>query len=247
TLARVGCTSVEDPCAVQVMKELGGYTGLINKCIERVLNRFADNPRATTLLDLALRSLRARIPEMRTDAQSLLRAVRLHRGTAPSTPEVAAKERPRTPLGSGTYSEVELRAPRIGWRGTADLLTISEASCEIVDFKTGAKDDAHRFQVRVYALLWSRDAELNPSARAADRLTLSYRTGEVPVDALATAELDALERELVDRRHAAVKALSTNPPPARPNAENCRYCAVRHMCDEYWRPATMRALAAAAS
>jgi len=246
-LARSGCLSVEDASAVQVMRELGGYTKLIDDCIQRVLNGFADNPRAAPMLEVTLRSLRSRIPQMRTEAQGLLGGVKLNGDTAASGAEVAARGHLRTRLGPGTYPEVDLRAPRIGWRGTADLLTLSDSGCEIVDFKTGAQDDVHQFQIRVYALLWSRDSELNPTGRAVDRLTLSYRGGEVRVDPPTSAELDALERELVDRRQAAVEALSANPPQARPSIENCRYCAVRHLCEEYWEPATTRALAAADS
>jgi hypothetical protein len=243
-LVRGGCTSVEDAGAVQVMRELGGYSKLINDCVQRVLNRFADNPRTAPTLGVALRSLRSRIPQMRTEAQILLGRIKLHRGTAASGVDIAAKDRPRTPLGPGTYPEIELRAPGIGWRGTADLLTVSESSCEIVDFKTGGQDDTHKFQVRVYALLWRRDSELNPTARAVDRLTLSYSTGEVRVDPPTPTELDALERELHDRSQAASKALGARPPEARPSVENCRYCAVRHLCEEYWQPATARALGA---
>jgi hypothetical protein len=247
TLVRSGCTSVEDVGAVQVMRALGGYSKLIDDCIQRVLNRFNDNPRAAPTLEVALRSLRSRIPQMRTEAQSLLGRVKLHRGTAAGGVEIVTRDRPRTPLGPGTYPEIELHATGIGWRGTADLLTVSESNCEIVDFKTGAQDNAHKFQVRVYAMLWSRDSELNPTARSVDRLTLCYPTGEVRVDPPTPAELDALERELHDRSQAALKALGTHPPEARPSVEACRYCAVRHLCEEYWLPATARALCAADS
>ena len=245
-LARAGSNSLEDTDAVQVMRGLGGYTKVMNNCVQRVLQRFANNPRAAPVLDVALRSLRAQIPEMRTEAQTLLGRIKLHGGAATSGEESAGKGRPRIPLGPGVYPELDIRAPLIGWRGTADLLMLSTGNCEIVDFKTGALDDAHRFQLRVYALLWSRDSELNPTSRTVDRLTLSYIAGEVSVDPPTAAELDALERELVDRRRAAANALRANPPQARPSVENCQYCAVRHLCEEYWQPATIRTLAAAA-
>src|SRR5438128_6167766 len=45
-LIRVGCPSVEHPSATVALKELGGYTKVVHDCIDRVLERFAKNPRA---------------------------------------------------------------------------------------------------------------------------------------------------------------------------------------------------------
>jgi hypothetical protein len=152
----------------------------------------------------------------------------------------------RCPLGPGSYPELELRVPRIGWHGIADLLILSPQSCEIMDFKTGAKHDAHRFQLQVYALLWSRDSELNPEGRLIDKLTISYDNTEVTVDPPTVLELDALEQKLVERRLGAETALSATPPEARPSVDNCRHCSVRHLCDEYWQSATLQAFTAVA-
>jgi len=69
----------------------------------------------------------------------------------------------RRPLANGAHPEVELRAKSIGWKGKADLLVVGDDACEITDFKTGAADEAHKFQVRVYAVLWRLDDQLNPS------------------------------------------------------------------------------------
>ncbi len=237
-LTRAGCASVRDSGAVQVMKELGGYTKLVNDCIDRVVHRFGDNPRAARVLETALRSLRSQVPAMRAQAQSLLGRLRLHGG--PAGPGTRPTERTRTPVRHGVHPELELRAPKIGWRGKADIVVVSPDICEIIDFKTGAQDDAHGFQLRVYALLWARDGELNPSAARVGKLTLSYRTGDVEVDPPSSAELDALERDLVARREAAMKAVSAQPPEARPSAETCRYCAVRQLCEVYWQPTTER-------
>src|SRR5262249_34384015 len=159
-----------------------------------------DNPRTASMTDVALRSLRSRIPEMRAEAQILLRRIRLHGDVGTSGIQSAQKGRSRMPLGPGVYAELELRVPRIGWRGITDLLILSDDSCEIVDFKIGAPDEEHRFQLRVYALLWSRDSELNPTGRLVDKLTLSYSGGDVRIDPPTSADLDALENELVRRR-----------------------------------------------
>jgi PD-(D/E)XK nuclease superfamily len=242
-LAQADCESVESADAVKVIRDLGGFSNLIDQSVQRILSRFRTNPRAESLLDPALRSLRARIPEMRADVQSFLARIKLYRGAVASDYSLARKDVPRTSLVPGTYPEIELRAPTIGWHGIADLLILSDTSCEIVDFKTGVKDEAHRAQLITYALLWSRDSELNPAARPANRLTLSYRSGEMRLDPPTNTELDALEHELVKRSQSALAALSASPPQARPSADNCRFCNVRHLCDDYWKSATISALA----
>src|SRR5262245_12306568 len=39
-LVQSGCSSVHDPAAALLMKELGGYTNLLNKCLYRTLERY---------------------------------------------------------------------------------------------------------------------------------------------------------------------------------------------------------------
>jgi hypothetical protein len=144
----------------------------------------------------------------------------------------------RTPLANGAYPEVGLRARRIGWKGKADLLVLTDDTCEITDFKTGTPDEAHKFQVHVYALLWFLDDELNPAGRAVERLVLAYQSQDVEVRPPSRQQLDALTQDLIARRRMAEEALTARPPAARPSAETCQYCSVRHMCEEYWARAT---------
>jgi hypothetical protein len=241
-LVRTACSSVEDSKAAQVMRDLGGYTKVVHACIDRVLERHTQNPRAAPLVENAARSLRAQASELRMRAQIILCRVRLPAvGAAPAERSGPPRRRRLT---FGAYPEIELRARRIGWKGRADLLILSEGGCEISDFKTGAQDDSHRFQIRVYALLWSADEELNPAQRHAERLVLRYSGVDVEVSAPTLAELDDLESDIVTRRDAAQCAVSGPRPEARPTAENCRFCGVRQLCGEYWEGATQRALAA---
>jgi hypothetical protein len=154
---------------------------------------------------------------------------------------VGAKQ--RGPLAIGVYPEVSLRVKALGWKGTADLLVLSEEACAIVDFKTGEESPHHRFQLQVYALLWNRDAELNPERRRATRLTLAYKHGDIEVEAPSVSQLDDLERQLIGRREAARKAAKASPPEARPTLSNCGQCDVRQLCQEYWSPQVQLALA----
>jgi hypothetical protein len=137
-------------------------------------------------------------------------------------------------LAEGIHAELELRVPAIKWKGKADLLVIGPSSCSLTDFKTGAPDQAHDFQLQVYALLWSRDSELNPSGRLADRLNVAYSSGQREVAAPDELRLKQLEDEVLKRREDAIRSISHHPPEARPSAEHCGYCAARHLCFEYW-------------
>ena len=231
-LVRVGCPSPQDPAALQVMKDLGGYTKVVNVRIDHVLEHLANNPRAQPVMEFAARSLRGQVPELRSRVQTMLCRMRLPRVEARRTEGGASKV--RGPLTTGAYPEIELRAERIGWKGKADLLLLSSDACEIIDFKTGAPRDEHEFQMQVYALLWSRDAHLNPDGRPADRLILAYPSGDVEVAAPTQSDLNELELLLITHREAAHQAVSQHPPEARPDAQQCRYCAVRQLCDEYW-------------
>jgi len=229
------CKSSADAAAVQVMRALGGYTNVLNDCIEVVQTRVESNPRASRIGDQVIRSLRAQIPELRTRTQALVSTLRI----ADELPARSQHAEPsmgatRSPLATGAYSELELRVPSLGWKGRTDLLVLTDRSCHLTDFKTGAPDDAHDFQLQVYALLWSRDSELNPTGRRADGLTIAYSNGLREVAVPTDARLQELEREVVTRREAAVLAVSRNPPEARPTEDNCLYCAARHLCGEYW-------------
>lgn len=139
---------------------------------------------------------------------------------------------------NGIYPEVEVHAKSIGWKGKIDLLVLGDDACQITDFKTGATDEAHKFQVRAYAVMWRLDDELNPSGRVVDRLVLAYENQDVDVAPPITSEIDEIGRELLARRQAAEAALAARPPSARPNTESCRYCGVRQLCDAYWASAT---------
>jgi hypothetical protein len=83
-------------------------------------------------------------------------------------------------------------------------------------------------------LLWSRDSELNPSGRRADRLNVAYSSGQHEVAAPDETRLKEVEGEVLARRDAAIRSVSHHPPEARPSTEHCGYCTARHLCSEYW-------------
>jgi CRISPR/Cas system-associated exonuclease Cas4 (RecB family) len=101
----------------------------------------------------------------------------------------------------------------------------------VYDFKTGDPDPKHVDQLQFYALLFWLETDTPPSS-----LTLVYtklaeiRDVEVPTPpSLATLRTRyAQEIQTIETVH------RRGNPAARPDVETCRYCPVRHLCDEYW-------------
>lgn len=235
-LVERGCPSLLDERAISTLRELGGYTAIILGSLARALQPYEENPRAAPVLDRIRHRLAARVPELRSRVQRFLSRIHPESHAARSEdPTTHPQWESRHQLQHGSHAEVELRASKLGWLGVVDLLTLSTTWCEIRDFKTGTSKQEHEFQVRTYALLWARDNDLNPSGRLADKLVLSYDKGDVEVPAPSAPELRSLEDELRERSAAALAALQTDRPEARPGPENCEYCAVRHLCEEYWQ------------
>lgn len=235
-LAERGCPSLLHESAISTLKELGGFTAIVVDCLDRALRPYEGNPRAAPILEGVRRRLSPRVPELRSRVQRLLS--RIHpesRAASPGGPTTHPEGESRHQLLHGTHAEVELRVPELGWHGIADLLTLSTTSCEIRDFKTGTPKQEHEFQLRTYALHWARDRDLNPSGRLADKLVLSYDERDVEVPAPRANTLRSLEDELRERTAEALAAVQRDPPEARPSPENCAYCTVRHLCEEYWQ------------
>jgi len=172
-LAKNQCSSLKEEKAFSVLKNLGGFTTIIQGSIASALRSFDGNPRAVRVLEGVRLRLLASVPEPRSRIQRMLSRVNF--GCAAAVKANSPAKSPnglRHRLDYGTHAEVELQAAELGWHGIADLLTLSEKFCEIRDFKTGEPKPQHEFQVRTYALLYARETDLNPFGRLADRLVL---------------------------------------------------------------------------
>ncbi len=234
-LAENSCPSLVEQSAVSTLRQLGGYTAIIMDSLERALLPYTENPRASKVLDGIRARLVAKIPELRTRVQRYLARIRLEpRAIVRGKTAVHPGEGPRAALQHGTYTEVFLQSSKLGWRGVADMLTLSTTKCEIRDFKTGAPKEEHQVQLWTYALIWARDIGLNPSGRLADKLVLSYDQRDVEVPALEASKLCSLEDEIMKRTDAALADFQSGDSRARMSLKNCMYCAVRHLCEEYW-------------
>jgi len=227
-----GCESMTGQCAVDALRELGGYTSLVRRAIADQVTRLHGNPRVEHQLPRLATALGAQVPDIRHRIQAIVARTSL--SPAPSRTRLTGGATTRARISSGSHPEVDLRAERLRFSGRVDLLTVDEGVCRIIDFKTGAADAHHTDQMRTYALLWTHDRDLNPQGLPVASLTLSYTTHQVDVDPPQQGELIALEDELLKRVSGAEAALTMRPPPARPAAEMCRRCDVRHICEDYW-------------
>ena len=226
-----GCQGLDDPCAVEVLKGLGGYSALIQRVITERLEGFDGNPRAAATLANMQTTLGLRVPFIRQRLQQLVSRVDI--SPASSTRTGSTHQQQRYPLEAGSHPEVELRAPDMRLVGRVDLLTVKEEHCEIVDYKTGGRHEYHDDQLRMYALLWSLDSELNPNQLPVERLVVSYAEGDHSVGPPSTEELAAIESNVRSRVTLAEGELERRPPtPKLP--ETCSVCSVRQMCDAYW-------------
>jgi hypothetical protein len=241
SLDQAGCSSTQDPLFVTVLRNLGGFTRIVETKIDQLANSLGVNPRAQNAMGHIAARLRARVPELRMRLQMLIGKLQIHKGERMIQRSKVGLAR-RMPLSFGMHAEVELRSDALRWHGFVDLINLSDDACEIIDFKTGEANQDHKFQARVYNLLWSRDSDLNPTGRPLDRLLLSYFDSEVEISALDEFALADLEHDLLNRTKQALNLIRQEPPPALPSFQNCRFCPVRQICDDYWIPANQRTI-----
>lgn len=238
---RRGYTSFNDAQAITGMRELGGFSRVIEKSLDDILSQYADNPRAFGTLEVVKRALQEKKGEIRENVRILLPRTLEGRRTAPWGAFLG--QGANGPLGNGIHPEVRLVNEEMKWEGVADLIHLSSNECEIRDIKTGVPKEGHAEQLRIYSLLWLSDARKNPAARPASKLTISYINVDVDVPPLLTSEVTVYKDKLMARTKIAQEKAAGRPPEAIPSTDNCHHCFVRHLCSAYWEKATLEMLA----
>jgi hypothetical protein len=234
---------------------MGGYSDVIEGEIEAVLKeKVSTNPRmqeqATDLeADLwnSVGNLRAKVQRHITR----LDMIPTPTGGTTHDHHVAETGKPgvgrQKPLPEGVYTEQWVQAQSIGWGGYIDLLSIGNSHCEISDIKTGKAKETHADQVRLYALFWWLDDELNPEGRVADTLRLRYPSETREVPAPDETQLEDLRYQIKERGGKIGALIDESPPPAQPEQAHCSRCNVRHLCDAFWSEETQSRLAGAST
>jgi PD-(D/E)XK nuclease superfamily len=239
--AKAGVTSVMQPAAMSVLRELGGFTRILEAALDDYLTEQSTNPRFLQFREDLLRTLRMKLPQMRATLQELLAGCEW----VPALTEkddlkrkVLRDDQPqfytRAPLTSGTYIEVDLQDDDAMWRGRVDVLDLDGFGCAITDLKTGPPNGDHHDQLLVYALLWSQDSGRNPSGLPIRQLRVVYTSGAITVPTPSGDELASLRESLLETSEQLRSILDSEDIPARPSPDNCRHCQVKLLCNAYW-------------
>jgi CRISPR/Cas system-associated exonuclease Cas4 (RecB family) len=227
-----GCDSSADPSAVAALRELGGYSQLIATSIDEVLSDLRSNPRVTDRINFLSTSLRARVPELRHDVQAIVSRINFKSGDSHDGSHRGEHLRER--LLPGSYVEIELHANELRIMGRIDLLTIKDGECEIRDFKSGDVEAGHAEQLRFYALIWTRETELNPLNVPVSRMVLSYPSHDIEIIPPNSQDFEELALVTTNRISNVELQLGRKSPNAVPSPTACRFCNVRQLCNEYW-------------
>ena len=232
-LVAAGCSDVGHESAVRVMRELGGFRTLVDDAIENRIYSLAGNPRMSPRRDDLRTQLRGSRTKIRSKVQSMLAALGLATGSG-----TRGRAEPGLvwtgELPDGAFPELPLQSTELRLRGRADLVNVSQGEVEIVDFKTGQPSPSHEDQLTLYAVLFARRDGARGSQAEATRLTIQYPDRSVEVPVPTGSEIDAMAKTIQTRIVDATSSMSEEPPRAVPTADNCAFCSVRHMCDDYW-------------
>jgi len=225
---------VSDPvAATAALRGLGGYSKIVGRCIDVVLERLSSNHRVKARVPRLAAGLHRRTPEIRSAVQGLV--ARLPPAAASNEPVPQpmlgnASVPSHGPLAPGRYPEAHLRADDERFKGQIDLLTVGHDAADIVDFKSGARDEHHQEQLLLYGLLWLLDHAANPGGLLVGQMTLAYPGEDASVPHPKT--WSDVEADLRRRIGAADDAIAGAPVARLSSA--CAWCSVRHMCEPYW-------------
>lgn len=242
-LVAADCQAVQSPEAVEVLRQLGGYTTVIEHAADARLASLPGNPRVSDDLRQQIqRALRTRVADARVQVQAyisntiIVPATKANGAGTPAprrAPDAAASTR-RVAINTGSHAEVQLTVPQLRLTGRIDLLRVTPAGAHITDYKTGAESPGHAEQLQLYALLWDLDRGANPGRLPVTGLTAAYPGRNVAIPVPDESALRDHEKQLTAAMQEADAELAAAAPRAVPSAENCAHCDVRHLCDAYW-------------
>jgi hypothetical protein len=232
-LRESGVQDLESDVGISVLRQLGGFQGLISDAIGVTLKRNEDNPRFSPHAARAKRDLERSVPQMRNYIKARLLTLALHHGGGAPLPAPSSDGR----LGLGLRTEVFLSVSSLRLHGVVDLIDVQHDYVRIIEYKSGDPSPSHADQVRMYEVLWAEDMAKNPEATPIRNIILQYPQQSQEMSPFSEGEMRSFRVDLVKRIDRAFAAISSPRPSANVAPDTCRYCDVRHLCDEYWQSA----------
>lgn len=229
-LADAECSGLDDPQSAAAIRRLGGISKVVDKQLTAEIQSLSANPRVVQMLDTLERQLREQSPSMRVAVQRLLKSVE---HISPRRSGRSKQRGSSSRLATGTHPEQWLEDETIPFVGQVDLLEVTPEGAEITDFKSGSPSPKYEEQVLIYAALWKHDHQRNPEASPVQRLRVIYPDGSHEIE-VNEDKVEETRLSVVARVANAKEAAEQEIPIARPSIDNCQYCTVRHLCDDYW-------------
>jgi hypothetical protein len=124
-------------------------------------------------------------------------------------------------------TELTLEHKELPFSGIIDFIWFDDEGIKISDFKSGAYKHDHKDQVLMYALLLKSNLQCLPKEAF---IVYPDRSERVEIDEKIVKNVFF---DLQDKIFTAKRELKSVPAKTSPN-ENCQYCPVRQLCDQYW-------------
>ena len=228
-------SELAEKSVMSFLKERGGYLELLKSILDKELLSANSNPRAELMVEAIKREILADLSELRGQVQYFVKESINKLPAASSRVEnEEINEIPSTafqilPINS-EYKIVDSEFPIEGY---LDLLLTNEVIDHIIDYKTSKTiHDEYWDQLSLYAWLWYRSAK-------------NLRKGDCRIEVISGAnlsesrvikieDLPAIQMSVLDRIKNAELSI-TGEIAAKPSIDSCKFCAVKVMCNAYWK------------
>lgn len=125
------------------------------------------------------------------------------------------------------FTELKLEHKELPFIGIIDFIWFDDEDIKISDFKSGAYKHDHREQLLIYSLLIKSNLGRLPKEAF---IVYPDKSERVEINEII---VDKAYYDLNNKISKASKELSMVPAKAIYN-DNCQYCQVRQLCDQYW-------------
>ena len=228
-------SELAEKSVMSFLKERGGYIELLKSILDKELLSANSNPRAELMVEAIKREILADLSELRGQVQYFVKES-INKLPAASS-RVENKEINEIP--STTFqilpinSEYKIVDSEFPIEGYLDLLLTNEVIDHIIDYKTSKTiHDEYWDQLSLYAWLWYRSAK-------------NLRKGDCRIEVISGAnlsesrvikieDLPAIQMSVLDRIKNAELSI-TGEIAAKPSIDSCKFCAVKVMCNAYWK------------